>query len=337
MAIAGAAQIRRADTEPGLQARFNFLPHMIRIDDVLVVTPQITPTEARMVIIASWKAVDPMPPPVPALRIEGKVIGPRCEYAETLITRLPYRSATMLQSLNLKATVQILEPCFWEPAHPFCYEVQLELHDEQRLLDMRHIVAGIRHLAIDGSRLELNGQDFFLSGVRHTLANTIEELEAWHHVNCSAWLTTASEGMCDRTDRWGPMLLHLLPTNHAAAAARVVMLRNHASLLMWVVPERTESETHEGLIQLVRRNDHSRLVGQLCTTKDPNRTVSAADVLLLRFDQPEDLPRTRSRPWIALCGDPNAADECTPEEFTDRFNDWHGRLGSIPGLVGIIL
>src|SRR5262245_44367987 len=109
---------------------------MTRFDDCLVFTPRITPTEAKMLVIAAWKCE---PSESPRFRsIRGQVNGPFCEYSNTLPSRSKLEPDEPLTASNrIQAKATILEPCYWEPSHPFCYEIQLELWDDESvLLDM---------------------------------------------------------------------------------------------------------------------------------------------------------------------------------------------------------
>lgn len=311
---------------------------MIRLDEILVLTPQITPTEARMVVMASCKAIEEQQPLLHSLRIEGRVIGPTCEYASTLPSRVPISTYRPSKSHYLQANVQILEPCFWEPEHPFCYEVQLELHDDQRLLDMQRIIAGIRHLEVDGNELLLNGQPFFVRGVKHFIGTSIAELEAWHKADCGAFLTDASTGLCDRTDRWGPMVLHVLvPQQTGEATSQVMQLRNHPSLLMWVLPPGITGEALDLFVQAIRKLDRSRPIGRLVKWSELARSFTSVDLLLLPIGHPEIGNLGLSKPYIVVGRAPAASPGCAPDTFAERLAELRDSLGSAPGLVGVML
>ena len=75
-------------------------------------------------------------------------------------------------------------------------------------------------------------------GVRHRPEASVDELEMWHEVQCTALLVAASEDLSTRADRWGPMMLHILPRTKEEAREHVIKLRNHPSVLIWVVPAR---------------------------------------------------------------------------------------------------
>jgi len=313
---------------------------MIRLDDVLVLTPQITPTAARIVVIASYKAAESVP--IPPLDLVGQVIGPSCEYATTLSGRVPLPTSSMNHTLKFQAAVQILEPCFWEPQHPFCYEIQLELHKagkDDRLLDMRRVICGIRHLAVDGLELLLNGQPFFLQGLWHDRANSITELERWHQVGCDGFLADAN-GLCDRTDRWGPFALHVLAPVIEEAKNQVVRLRNHPSLGIWVVPDELTGTYLDSLIKAVSACDRSRPIAQMVSIDLATSRAGPADILLLPASHPEIGSDEIAKPYIAVARsmtDAAAAAAHAPDGFSEAVADFRDSLGSPPGLVGVIV
>jgi hypothetical protein len=310
---------------------------MIRIAEVLALVPKITPVEARMTLLASSTSeADSL---YTSLYLAGQVTGPLCEYATTLRARIPLQSIGIDTENLLRAEARILEPCFWEPQHPFCYEVQLELHGNAGLLDMRRIISGIRHLEMDGDELLLNGQPFFVQGVKHFTGTSITELEAWHAADCNAFLTDASTGLCDRTDRWGPMVLHILVPQHNGEATRqVTQLRNHPSLLMWVLPPGIVGEALDLLVQLIRGLDPSRPIGRLVkwdeTAHDSFGTV---DVLLLPIGHPGIGNLAPAKPYIVVGPAPAKSPGCAPETFAEQVAAFRDSVGSPPGLVGIML
>lgn len=240
-------------------------------------------------------------------------------------------------SETMQADAKILEPCFWEPEHPFCYEIQLELRAEDSLLDMRRIICGIRHLTFERTELLLNGQECFLEGVWHSAGSSITELEGWHEQNCRAFLTAASSELCDRTDRWGPMILQILPPVTAEATDQVVRLRNHASLLMWVVPADITRDYLNEFIQAIRGCDRSRPIGQLVAIDQPASAASAADVLFLPASHPEISNPEASKPYIVVGRFAGYTNDCAPGNFMERIEDFRQSVGDHPGLVGVIV
>jgi hypothetical protein len=313
---------------------------MIRLSDHFVLVPRMTPIEARLQIIASWTAHEPVEPQ--HLWIEGTVKGPICEYSTTLSGRSRLEPEFVAEraspASNLKAHATILDPCYWEPQHPFCYEIDLELRDDERVLDRRHILTGLRHLTVESSELLLNGRPYFLQGVRHPPTASIAELEAWHEANCQAFLVQTTPELCERTDRWGPLILHLLPPMESDARDQVVRLRNHPSLLVWVVPDQLTGEYLATFAKTIRSHDPSRPIGQFIPSDRPLPAEASIDVFLLRASHVTLASEQCLKPYIVL--GPLSGRSSAPvgvQNLADAITEFRDRVGLPPGLVGLIL
>jgi hypothetical protein len=310
---------------------------MIHLDDVLVLVPHITAAEARVTVLASW--TDETGEAAQRVELRGHVAGPRCEYATTLSTRTPLApldgaaapfAATCSPTLQVAAGV--LEPCFWEPEHPFCYELQLELWAGGQRADTRRVLFGIRHLAARAGALRLNGRPFVMRGVRHRGTASAAELEQWHRTGCNAWLTRASPELCAQTDRFGPLLLHLLPGDPAAAQGEIERLRNHPSLGIWVLPAAPPGVDDER-VRIVRRVDPSRPVAELRTRSQSSPAPSTADVLLIHHAA--DLAKSSDQPIIVVLGEPGQPAGVRPDDFARAIECT--TLENTPSAAGVIL
>jgi hypothetical protein len=310
---------------------------MIHLEDVVVLSPKITPTEARIAVLASWTSEANTP--LSSLQLAGQVTGPLCEYATTLSERVPLQNIGAESGNRVRAAAQVLEPCFWEPQHPFCYEIQLELHGNAGLLDMRRIISGIRHLAVAKNELLLNGQDMFLKGVRHQTEATVEELELWHEVECSALMVSASQDLCARTDRYGPMVLHVLPRTKEEVTVHVVRLRNHPSVLIWVLPPRIGGRDLDEIVGAIKANDPSRPIGQFVAIDEPLFANSSrpVDLFFLPAGHRAIGSANLGKPYAVLADMEADPDVSQFENFTNETEELCRSLGSPPGLVGVIL
>jgi hypothetical protein len=315
----------------------------MRLEELQILTPVLTPAKARLVVVASWSD-DEDSSPLPWL--SGRVIGPLCEYSQTLTDRFPLEPTIEQAGKSrspLLAAADIWEPCFWEPKHPFCYEISLELHLGDRIADMRRVNCGIRHLQVIRNELLLNGQPFFMQGVRHSAGSSIAQLEAWHDAACEAFLTDASNGLCERTDRWGPMVLHyLVPGQVGQAQRQVVQLRNHPSLVMWVLPPGPRDDALYLFSEAIRKLDPSRPIGRMVGmdefvgVHESTHSLGPVDVLFLPYKHPDILKSQPDKPYVIVGGGPEGAG-CTPDSFVQRSAELRDSIGSPPGLVGVML
>jgi hypothetical protein len=325
---------------------------MTQLSDLFVLVPKITVIDADVVVMASWTGQGPAPES--DWQLEGRVVGPSCEYASTLPSRVTLRPLPSAADDRLRATARALEPCLWEPEHPFCYDLDLELRDRLAgRLDSIQITIGIRHLAVDHGKLLLNGHPVFLTGTQYLSLASVHELGAWHELGCNAWLVTASEELCKRTDRWGPIVLHVLAGGRNEMLGEVARLRNHPSLLMWVLPEQLSSaDDHEELFRGIRLRDPSRPIG-VFASDEGSAGLHHADLAFVRLRDPaaqhvhpradaEQLAWTgvegcSDKPWIVVFSDRPVESSAPGDAFPARVHEWRSRLGSLPNLVGIIL
>jgi hypothetical protein len=309
---------------------------MIRIEDCFVFTPRLTPTEAQLFVVATWSEAD-AEPPLPELA--GRLIGPNCEYTRTLPDRIPVapmRRTDQYPDNQARACARVLEPCFWSPEHPFCYELELELRHGDRVVDMRRITMGLRHLAVTRGELLLNGQTLFVEGVKHFAESSIAELESWHEINCAAFLAEASHKICDRTDRWGPMVFHVLMPRQGEALEQVAQLRTHPSLAMWVLPPGLNGEPLRGFVEAIRQRDPTRPIARLMATNEITDVSEPVEVRLLSIDHPA-IRRGLEMPFMVVGRAPAASPGCTPELFREKIDAMRESVGSPRGLVGVML
>jgi hypothetical protein len=309
---------------------------MIRLSDHFVLAPQVSPVEARVVVLCAWTSDTPVTPL--NLRLSGRIGGPWCEYAQTLSSWVPLRAEPSPTSApqQLRATALLMDPCFWEPQHPFCYEVELELHDDAGLVDQRRFRWGICHVGTGRGQLWLNNHQVFLRGMRHAAATTQAELQAWHMAECDAWLTRATPELCQLTDRWGPMLLAELNADPWIAFGQVELLRNHPSIGVWVLPEGQSAEAQHVAIPGIRERDPSRPIG-VTASSAADATSTNAHVLLVRSRAAADPLPASGRPRIVLWDGRGEAGPHDPSAFRQRIAELRDCLLQNQPLEGVIL
>ena len=306
--------------------------------------PEIAPTHAQVLVLASVKPTEEQPH---NLRLGGQIVGPTCPYSSTLTARIPLHSrigkdlageAVDTQRPDvLSASARILDPCFWEPEHPFCYELQLQLDQDQTCLATQAVQMGVRHLEVRRSRLRLNGQEFFLTAVRRDMVPGEGDLEAWHHAGCTAWLTHSSHELCDQSDRWGPMILHRLSPDPQACLAEVEQLRNHPSLLMWVLPEQSRESEPRRHIQAIRSLDRSRPIARIVEGNLQKSQDDRVDVLFVLADELCEISPISDRAIVAVLGGPDERSSSTPSRFVSTIQQIRTKLGDPPALAGVVL
>jgi hypothetical protein len=124
--------------------------------------------EANPALARAYVRLRP-PPPVGVshteLSLRARLIGPFCEFAETLPLKVQFMSlpsATDASTLIAEAVVP--DPNFWTPELPFSYRAEIEVRrgdevllQQKRLFGIRRFGARDRFLAFEGKRFVLRG------------------------------------------------------------------------------------------------------------------------------------------------------------------------------------
>jgi len=64
-----------------------------------------------------------------------------------------------------RVVLRIDEPHLWSPADPFLYGLRVELRRDAAVMDRVESYAGLREIAVEGRRIQLNGEPLYLRGV----------------------------------------------------------------------------------------------------------------------------------------------------------------------------
>src|SRR6516164_11712247 len=99
-----------------------------RIVGVDILTTRFDPTEAEVTVVATPEQ------PADNLELRGRLMGPRCPYADTVEVAYNLRPLTAQDDLP-RARVIIPEASPWEPETPFLYDGPLELWRGDAKLD----------------------------------------------------------------------------------------------------------------------------------------------------------------------------------------------------------
>ena len=123
---------------------------------------EATTAEAR--VYARIQSDDPAERNSSAIRISGQLIGPVCEFSQTLPAKHQFIEfqGTDRQPAALAQAI-VPDPCFWTPELPFLYRAELQLHIDGEIATVNRIV-GIRRLGMRGKSLFFDGKRFVLRG-----------------------------------------------------------------------------------------------------------------------------------------------------------------------------
>lgn len=131
------------------------------------------------------------------------------------------------------------------------------------------------------------------------------------------------------------MVLHELPANITDARNAVAQLRNHPSLLVWMLPSRSSAADLHGMVEAIRKLDASRSIGRILEPNEPLDSMGPVDLLLLPIGHPAIGSNSLGKPYIVTANTP--APPSSPAEFEARMTAIRDSHGSPPGLVGVIL
>jgi len=173
----------------------------------------LTPTEA---IVEIWPllgglAALPVPgQPTAGVEYRGKLVGPRCRYANTIEVAYPLRQ-TPGMALTLRAVIP--EPNFWDPVSPFLYHGTLEAWENGQLTTTVRFTHGLRSFRLGAPGFRLNGKPTTLQAAARSLPFEAD-LQQLRSAGCNALVIPVEvEGFADSGDELGLLIVRRI---HAA-------------------------------------------------------------------------------------------------------------------------
>jgi hypothetical protein len=160
------------------------------------------PAQAR--VYARWRVGDQFSGDVERLTLAGQLVGPQCEFAQTLPARIPFVGGRSAGALTAEAVVP--DPCFWTPELPFLYRAELELRHGAEKIGTCERLIGIRRLGVRGRWLSFEGKRFVLRGMR--CDDWSEDSAAFARETWTAMvLADPSDEVCEFASRRGVLLV----------------------------------------------------------------------------------------------------------------------------------
>jgi hypothetical protein len=164
---------------------------------------------------------------------------------------------------HLKLTTPYLNPKLWSPQNPNLYNLEVRLKEQDRIIDSYKVQFGFRTFTVDGSKLLLNGQPFWLRGANPfpntlrpndtELARKFTEIAREGNIRVtrshivpftSTWLDAADHvGMAVSFEGTWPWLMlegeppdaKLLQAWKDEFISLIRRYRNHPSIILWTV------------------------------------------------------------------------------------------------------
>jgi hypothetical protein len=135
------------------------------------------------------------------------------------------------------------------------------------------------------------------------------------------------------------MVFGVLPRTKDEVSEHVFRLRNHPSVLMWVLPTRISGRDLDEIVGAIKAHDPSRPIGQLVAVDEPILAKSArpVDLFFLPAGHWAIGSAELGKPYVVLADMEADPDVSQFENFTNQTDELCRSLGSPPGLVGVIL
>ncbi len=186
------------------------------------------------------------------------------------------------------AVLEVDHAALWSPQAPNLYDLQVELHQEQAVVDSYNLSVGIRTICVEGDQLLLNGQPIVLKGFgRHedfpvngrglNPAVIIKDYELMRWVGANSFRTTHypySDEMMDMADRLGFLVIDETPAvglffaeaglekrfalNQRMLDEMIARDKNHPSVIMWSLANEPHSHGPRPRDYFRRLYDHAK-------------------------------------------------------------------------------
>lgn len=190
-------------------------------------------------------------------RLAGRVVGPACEYSQTLAASIPFlakRADDGGESPPLLAEAIVPDPCFWSGELPFLYQAQVELRCGGDLLAAEERTFGIRPLGTRQGRLVFEGKPWVVRAVN---SREVPERtwQGWRAADLAMQVAQPDDETCSQASRFGVVLLAELHGNAASLTAELKRLSRWPAVAIAVL-------SGEGrLDQSIRGAAHNLLLG----------------------------------------------------------------------------
>ena len=96
------------------------------------------------------------------LRLAGTIVGPYNHYSATLPATIPFQSATSSSDDDLLIEVVVPDPCTWTLDSPATYQIQLQLHDGDAMIEDHEALFGFRRIGVVGHFFSHEGKRWVL-------------------------------------------------------------------------------------------------------------------------------------------------------------------------------
>jgi hypothetical protein len=231
--------------------------------------------------------------------LRGRLIGPRCLFANTIEVAYPLAKAPPNQvppgRPGLTKRVVIPEACLWEPESPFLYQGSIELWQDGQRSDQVTISHGLRYFLLGKDGVRINSRPLRLIGRAVSVLNDDDALalrqQGFNLLIVPVYSET--QAVWEQADRLGFCVLGRVMDKSEETLRYLSELKVHASCLGWIIDE----GKHPPLSDFPPKT----IIGLDCYASSPERYVRWIDYLygplelasfgkplLLKGERPDD-------------------------------------------------
>lgn len=179
--------------------------------------------------------------------LAGRVVGPRCRWAETLPAAsmlVPRPGRTVGDPLAnplvdpLLAEAVVPDPCFWSDELPMLYTVEVELRRGGTAIAAAERSLGFRGVGRRGRSLFRQGRRWVPRGmsVASVSGDAVDDLADWREASAVMFVERPSDAICQRASEIGVWLIAAVDRGADAAVAELSRIARHSAVFLAVLP-----------------------------------------------------------------------------------------------------
>lgn len=208
-----------------------------RIRDLKVRNGQLIPAQSEVRIRVTPERL------TPTTELRGRLMGPRCAYAETVEVayplRPPHRDQIPSGRNELNARVVIPEACLWEPESPFLYEGPIELWQDGQRCEQIVVSHGLRAFRLGEDGFRLNFRLLKMRGQRIDNCSNEDAIDlrrAGYNLLVVP-VTQQTVPLWQLADRFGFLMLGQIQDDSAETVRSLHDLNRHPSCIGWLIED----------------------------------------------------------------------------------------------------
>lgn len=221
----------------------------------------------------------------------GRLRGPFCEHARTLVAETAFRDLGPGPTALAGAIVS--DPCTWSPDMPHWYEVEVEARAAGRVVGETRGMFGILRFGARGEYFMLDGRRWVIRGAS---CDTVpcSPLDMWRRERMAMLVPEPTDELCEAASREGVMLLaQVTERDSETVANELFRLARWPAVALAILPAEAQSPFDE-----TGWKPKNMLLAQLA--RSGGAPPGGADAIAIDVATLRDVKPVRSRPLIAM-------------------------------------